>query len=81
MREWVKHADILNVAIPMVWEGLGRNIRGKEQDVNAVVMIDANLHPDDIRLDNANDSKVTFIRLETSKRVVDISSFHLANLV
>ena len=61
MREWVKHADILNVAIPMVWEGLGRNIRGKEQDVNAVVMIDANLHPDDIRLDNANDSKVTFI--------------------
>ena len=61
MREWAKHEQLLNVTIPMVWESLGRNVRGKEQDVNAVVFVDANLSPEDISLDNANETKVTFI--------------------
>ena len=62
MREWANHGEILNLAIQMVWERLGRKLRGvKYQAVNAVVMIDANLSPSDIHLDHANESKVIFL--------------------
>ena len=53
--------DVLNQAIKMVWEQLGRQVRDKYQDVNAVLLIDANMSPEDIRLDHANESKVIFL--------------------
>ena len=61
VREWAKHADLLNLAIPMVWERLGRTVRQTHQTVNAVVLVDANMGPEDIRLTGANESKVVFI--------------------
>jgi hypothetical protein len=62
VREWAKHADILNLAIPIVWERLGRNtVRGNYQHVNAVVLIEANMSPEDIKFKTANESKVVFI--------------------
>ena len=61
MREWAKHADLLNLAIPMVWERLGRTVRQTNQNVNAVVLVDANMGPEDIRLTGANESKVSFV--------------------
>jgi hypothetical protein len=61
VREWANHGDILNLSIQMVWERLGRQIREKYQPVNAVVLVDANMSPEDIRLEYANESKVIFI--------------------
>ena len=61
MREWAKHADILNLVIPMVWERLGRTVRQTHQGVNAVVLVDANMGPEDIHLTGANESKVVFL--------------------
>ena len=62
VREWAKTlVEVMNQAIKMVWEQLGRLIRDKYQPVNAVLMIDANMSPSDIRLDHANESKVIFL--------------------
>ena len=67
MREWSKaHVEILNLAIKMVWEQLGRQVRDKYQAVNAVLLIDANMSPEDIRLDHANESKVIFLATGSS---------------
>ena len=61
LREWAKHADTLNLVIPMIWERLGRSVKHVYQNVNAVVFVDANLSPSDVKLAGANESKVTFI--------------------
>ena len=58
----------------MVWERLGRTVRQTHQDVNSVVLIDANMGPEDIRLSGANESKVIFVAtgstpLQHSKRM------------
>ena len=58
--------DVLNQAIKMVWEQLGRQVRDKYQDVNAVLLIDANMSPADIRLDHANESKVIYLATGSS---------------
>ena len=84
MREWNNHADVLNLAIQMVWERLGRRVRDQYQPVDAVVLVDANLSPEDIRLDHANESKVIFVatgstplqhdrRLELCQEIEDLS--------
>lgn len=66
MREWNKHADILNVIIPMVWERLGKDTKAGFKTVNAAVLIEANLSPKDIKFETANDSKVIFIATGSS---------------
>ena len=45
----------------MVWERLGKETKQGFKYVNAPVLIEANLHPDDIKFTTANDSKVIFI--------------------
>ena len=62
MTEWHKETmAILNLAIPMVWEGLGRTVKGCEQRIRAVLMVNANKDPSDLKLEGANRSKVNFI--------------------
>ena len=62
VREWAKTlVEVMNQAIKMVWEQLGRLVRDRYQPVNSVLMIDANMSPSDIRLDHANESKVIFL--------------------
>lgn len=61
MREWNKHADILNLIIPMVWERLGQGTKKGFKHINACVLIEANLDPEDIKFTTANESKCIFI--------------------
>ena len=61
MREWSKHADILNLIIPMVWERLGKDTKQGYRAINAAVLIEANLDPEDIKFSTANESKCIFI--------------------
>ena len=62
MREWAKHlGDVLNLIIPMVWERLGKETRQGHCRINAPVLIEANLNPEDINFKTANESKCIFI--------------------
>ena len=61
VREWAKHTDILNLIIPMVWEQLGKDCKTGFRHVNAPVMIEGNLHPDDIKFTTANNTKCIFV--------------------
>ena len=73
--EWRKETmPVLNLAIPMVWEGLGRNVRGSDQKVRAVIIVNANEDPSSFKFNGANRSKVNFIatgstKLKHSKRM------------
>ena len=61
VREWSKHNDLLNLIIPMVWERLGKNTKQGRRNINAPVLIEANLSPRDIVFKTANESKVIFL--------------------
>ena len=59
--EWCRHEAVLNLAIPCVWERIGRFVNKQWQVPKAVIHVDANLCPDDINLHGANPSKVMFL--------------------
>ena len=52
----------------MVYERIGRFIKGHWQVPKAVMHVDANLSPEDIKLTGANDTKVVF--LNTGRQVI-----------
>ena len=45
----------------MVWEQLGKETKSGYKAINAAVLIEANLDPEDIRFTTANESKCIFI--------------------
>ena len=45
----------------MIYERIGRFLRGRWQVPKAVIHVDANLSPSDIKMDGANDTKVLFL--------------------
>ena len=47
--------------IPALWERNCRLVKGKAFAPKAVVHIDANISPNDIKLEGANESKIKFI--------------------
>ena len=62
VREWYKHKDLLNMIIPALWERISRTVsKGRTYTPKNVVHIDANLSPEDLKLNGANESKITFI--------------------
>ena len=61
MTEWYKHQDILNLVIKSLWEKIGREVDKKVYVPKAVVHISANWCPKNIKLADANESKVKFI--------------------
>ena len=61
VKEWNNHHVILNTLVPSVWEKLGKETKNGYKTVNAPVLIEANLSPEDIRFTTANESKCIFI--------------------
>ena len=53
------------MAIPMIWERIGRKLKNTWQIPKAVFHVDANLSPEDIKLAGANESKVVFLHTGT----------------
>ena len=50
----------------MVWEQLGKETKTGYKSINAAVLIEANLSPDDIKFTTANESKCIFIATGSS---------------
>ena len=59
--EWNKHEGVLNTAVPVIWERIGRQVNKVWQVPKAVIHVDAYLDPEDITFRAANESKVSFL--------------------
>ena len=85
MTEWnVDTMKTLNLAIPVLWEGLGRRVNNTDQKIRAVVFFNANKEPINLTFDGANISKINIIatgskplkhsqRLKLCKEIFSIS--------
>ena len=62
MTEWNnENMGVLNLAIPVVWEGLGRTVNKIVQKIKGVIFLNANLDPSQLKFTGANISKVNLI--------------------
>ena len=61
MKEWNNHEATLNTLVPSIWERLGRETRTEYKAINAAVLVEANLSPENIKFTTANESKCIFI--------------------
>ena len=60
--EWNnENMGVLNLAIPVVWEGLGRTVNKIVQKIKGVIFLNANLDPSQLKFTGANISKVNLI--------------------